>query len=88
MADDFDKSDWHEWCQHPVTLEMFAYVHDKINAETWALIENAGESVHQSARASGKILAFGDVLSWKPEKMMTEVDRVYVVPEEDDKDES
>ena len=80
MANKFSKDEILEWYQHPVTEQFFMEIHDKVNSETWSLVENAGKEVANDARSSGKIMALGELLNWKPETFMEEV--VEVSPED------
>lgn len=69
MANVISKEDWAEWCQNPVTDELFVYIADMINTETWKLVEGAGSDSASDARSSGKAMAWGEILQWKPESI-------------------
>ena len=83
MADKFSKDDFLEWYHNPVTEQFFIEINDKINSETWSLVENAGKEVANDARSSGKIMALGELLNWKPETFMEEVVEVEATEEGD-----
>lgn len=70
MANVISKEDWAEWCQNPVTTELFAFLSDRISAETWKLVEGAGMDSASDARSSGKAMAWGEVAEWKPEAIV------------------
>ena len=85
MADKFSKDELLEWYQNGVTDQFFIEIQDKVNSETWSLIENAGKDVANDARSSGKIMALGELLNWKPETFMENVEEVEQ-PDEDPND--
>ena len=83
MADKFRKDDFLEWYHNPVTEQFFIEIQDKVNSETWSLVENAGKEVANDARSSGKIMALGELLNWKPETFMEDVIEVESEDPED-----
>ena len=68
MANNLDKEEWLEWCKNPVTERFIKDIQDKVNSETWALVEEAGKNQPADAKSSGKIIAWGEVLNWRPEE--------------------
>lgn len=86
MADKISKDEWSEWLHNPVTEEFLVYISDKINSETFGLVENAGESPFKDARTSGRIMAFGEMINWKPETILEEIDEIVVVGEQEEEE--
>jgi len=83
VADKFSKDDFLELYHNPVTEQFFIEIQDKVNSETWSLVENAGKEVANDARSSGKIMALGELLNWKPETFMEDVIEVESEDPED-----
>lgn len=70
MAGEISKEELHEWYKNPVTERFIADFQDRVNSEMWELAENAGNTPHIDARTSGKIMAWGEVLNWKPQEFL------------------
>ena len=77
VAGDFSKDEYLEWCRNPVTERFIKEIESKVNAETWSLVENAGTNQSVDARTSGKIIAWGEVLNWKPEEFLVDENIIF-----------
>ena len=70
--DKLSKDEWNEWVRSPVTERFLMDFQEKINSETWSLVEHAGTSTTSDAKSSGRIMAWGELLNWKPEEFMVD----------------
>jgi len=82
---DLNKEEWLEWCEHPITKEFLVHVNNEMNQAMWDLAENAGEFSFKDARNSGKVMALGKLVDWRPESIMEDVNLEPASQEDVDK---
>lgn len=57
------KADFYDWKRHPVTLEVFQQLEDRMKYATEVLVANAGIDTRADAWHAGAIQAYRDLLN-------------------------